>query len=666
MPRLQDLTRGEVAGLVCVQADVAHLRIRSRLAGRNRHEHSVSHCVDPPPQGSYSRFSRISSTVRIVRQTAEKTVRQRSLDPATRPDPGQRRGLRVLSLFSGIGGLDLGLREAGHEIVGLCESWEPARRVLRDRFAGTPLFDDVVDLRPQVKYQLLAAGFPCTDLSHAGGKAGIFGPASGLVSHVFRIAALDQPEWILLENVPNLLTLHAGAAMRYITSELEGLGYRWAYRTVDARTTGLPQRRPRVLLLASRVGDPAPVLLTDHRPPAYEGDLSTTDVQMSSVPPAEADQEKTAWGFYWTEGRNGLGLVEDAIPTLKGGSTLGLPSAPAVWVPDAPIGRRFVLPTIEDGEALQGFPRGWTAAAAVDGEPNHRWKLVGNAVPTGLAEWVGGRLAAHSFSPESDGGLASPPPAHELERESRWPKAGYGSAESAWGSAADAWPCGIEHQPLRDVVAPAGAHPLSHRAVTGFLKRLDESGRVVPTAFYTDLEEHQAATRPTLPRGVRSSESWASSPSTRDRMQRQRQRDTKPELRLRQALRARGIGYRLQRRPEPSVRARLDIVCIGAKVAVDVRGCFWHSCPEHGSRPRVNADRWADKLARNVARDTETVTALEHLGWEVIVVWEHDDPDERAEHIANRVRSRRSTGSRRNAPQDSLPLSDPAPIVEAS
>lgn len=607
--------------------------------------------------------------MREVTQAAEETSEGDSTVPTAHSDLEQVRKLSVLSLFSGIGGLDLGLREAGHEIVGLCESWEPARRVLRDRFPNTPLSDDVVGLRPRVTYQLLAAGFPCTDLSHAGGKVGIFGPASGLVSHVFRIAALDRPEWILLENVPNLLTLHAGAAMRYITSELETLGYRWAYRTVDARTTGLPQRRPRVLLLASRDGDPAAVLLTDSpadaRPSAPEADVPPAAQQGPTAPAVDADRGTTAWGFYWTEGRNGLGLVEDAIPTLKGGSTLGLPSAPALWVPDAPVGRRFVLPTIEDGEALQGFPRGWTTAATAEGEPNQRWKLVGNAVPTGLAEWVGRRLAERAASPETTLDPISRQPAPELDREARWPKSGYGSVDGAWTSAAGPWPCGTGHRPLRDVVDPSGGQPLSHRAVTGFLKRLDEAARAVPTAFYADLEEHQAATRPALPRGSRS-QSRASSPSAGRRVPRQRQRDTKPELRLRQALRARGIGYRLQHRPAPSVRARLDIVCIGAKVAVDVRGCFWHSCPEHGSRPRPNADRWADKLARNIARDAETTAALERLGWEVIVVWEHDDPEERAEHIAARVRRRRPAKPHRGNPQGSRPLTAPAPIVDAS
>src|ERR1035437_8752706 len=122
-------------------------------------------------------------------------------------------GLSVVSLFSGVGGLDLGLEQAGHRLVAMCEAWEPARRVLRDRFPECHVADDVQTFSPAPGFDVLAAGFPCTDLSHAGTKTGIFGARSGLVEHVFRIAQSANPEWIVLENVPNLLGLHAGAGM---------------------------------------------------------------------------------------------------------------------------------------------------------------------------------------------------------------------------------------------------------------------------------------------------------------------------------------------------------------------------------------------------------------------------------------------------------------------
>lgn len=79
----------------------------------------------------------------------------------------------------------------------------------------------------------------------------------------------------------------------------------------------------------------------------------------------------------------------------------------------------------------------------------------------------------------------------------------------------------------------------------------------------------------------------------------------------------------------------------GPKVAVDVRGCFWHACPEHRSLPKANAAWWEAKLARNVERDRETEAALRAEGWCVVVVWEHEDPQLAAERVEACVRSRR-------------------------
>ena len=104
--------------------------------------------------------------------------------------------------------------------------------------------------------------------------------------------------------------------MRYLVDELESLGYRWAYRLVDSRFTGVPQRRQRVIFVASTEIDPRSVLFADD---AGEPDDEWFD--------------DTAYGFYWTEGCTGVGWARDAMPTLKPGSTIGIPSPPAIWNP---------------------------------------------------------------------------------------------------------------------------------------------------------------------------------------------------------------------------------------------------------------------------------------------------------------------------------------------
>src|SRR6202044_1167011 len=102
---------------------------------------------------------------------------------------------------------------------------------------------------------------------------------------------------------PFMLQLDRGKAMRHLTEMLGALGYRWAYRVVDARAFGLPQRRHRVLMLASRSEDPRPVLFGQ-----------------DAGAPAEPEGIDYPCGFYWTEGIRGLGWAIDAVPTIKGGS----------------------------------------------------------------------------------------------------------------------------------------------------------------------------------------------------------------------------------------------------------------------------------------------------------------------------------------------------------
>jgi len=119
-------------------------------------------------------------------------------------------------------------------------------------------------------------------------------------------------------------------------------------------------------------------------------------------------------------------------------------------------------------------------------------------------------------------------------------------------------------------------------------------------------------------------------------------RDTLPELALRSELHRRGLRFRVDRAPLPGLRSRADIVFGPARVAVYVDGCFWHSCPEHGTRPKANAEWWESKLNRNQERDTETDRALREHGWEVVRIWEHEDPVEAADRVEGAVLSRRS------------------------
>ena len=365
-------------------------------------------------------------------------------------------GLSVAGLFAGIGGIEEGLGRAGHHGVLLCEVEPLAQSVLRSRYPAVELWDDVTTLPSLPRADIVAAGFPCQDLSQAGRTAGIGGRNSGLVDNVFRLleGTDDQhPRWLVLENVPFMLQLDRGRAMKYLTSALERLGFMWAYRVVDTRAFGLPHRRQRVIVVASRVDDPRGVLFADE-----------------AGEPVERDDAGKACGFYWTEGIRGLGWAVDAVPTLKGGSTIGIPSPPAILMPDGTL----VTPDIRDAERLQGFNPKWTDVDRVDGKPvrvGHRWKLVGNAVSVPVFEWVGHRLAAPGTFDNTE---------HEIIQDGdRWPKAAWGVDGKVRRVSASAWPVRRRFRSLKPFLRYV-PRPLSDRAVQGFHSRMASSSLRFP------------------------------------------------------------------------------------------------------------------------------------------------------------------------------------------
>jgi DNA mismatch endonuclease Vsr len=105
-------------------------------------------------------------------------------------------------------------------------------------------------------------------------------------------------------------------------------------------------------------------------------------------------------------------------------------------------------------------------------------------------------------------------------------------------------------------------------------------------------------------------------------------KDTAPELSVRRLLHGMGYRFRLHRRDLPGTP---DIVLAGRRKIVEVRGCFWHRHPDPACRnavlPKIRAEWWAAKLARNVARDERNLAALREAGWSVLVLWECEVKD---------------------------------------
>ena len=142
----------------------------------------------------------------------------------------------------------------------------------------------------------------------------------------------------------------------------------------------------------------------------------------------------------------------------------------------------------------------------------------------------------------------------------------------------------------------------------------------------------------------------ASSPAVRAVMQGNRSRDTRPELALRRALHALGLRYRVHQVLKlPGGKVTPDVVFPSIRVAVEVQGCFWHGCAEHGRRPNVaNPGYWGPKIERNRARDERNALQLSDAGWCLVTVWEHEPVEVAAHRVKTVVMARREAAVGRN------------------
>lgn len=174
--------------------------------------------------------------------------------------------LTLASLFAGIGGFDLAAQRVGIQPVAAVEIDKQAAGVLRHHFPDLTIFDDVRkvtadDLRAAgfvPERGVLTGGFPCQPFSVAGRRRGMGGgdERGELYWEISRLVADLAPRWVVLENVPGLLSIDGGRTMGTILGDLGRLGYGFAYRVLDAQHFGVAQRRRRVFVVGC-LGDPA-------------------------------------------------------------------------------------------------------------------------------------------------------------------------------------------------------------------------------------------------------------------------------------------------------------------------------------------------------------------------------------------------------------------------
>ena len=372
--------------------------------------------------------------------------------------PARPAFVRYLSLFSGVGGLE---GNAPPELF--CEIDAACHPVLRRRFPGVEIHDDVVALTDPPAADVVTGGWPCQDISVAGLQRGLEGERSGLFFRLVDIAVRAGATTVVGENVPNLLTIEQGSAFFELLGTFERLGFpHVAWRTLNARQFGLPHERRRVFVVASKDPDTARAL---HRPLPATGGEPVVGVDIAA--------------FYWTAGLQSICYSPGVSPTLKVGSSLSIPSPPAVHFDG--IVRKL---TAAECLALQGFdPAQFEGVAAKD-----VYRMAGNAVAVPVGRFVMETVERPGLAADLDT-AADGDDQFDLGREAafrsqRVPTAGIYHGGRLQAVVERATPMARN---LADFVDLADRSQLSVRAASGCLDRLERSGKPCPPDLLWDL-----------------------------------------------------------------------------------------------------------------------------------------------------------------------------------
>jgi DNA (cytosine-5)-methyltransferase 1 len=336
--------------------------------------------------------------------------------------------LTAVSLFAGIGGIDLALERAGARVAAAVEIDPGCRGVLRRHFPQARIFDDVREVSGD---QLRAAGlvpgrgvvcfgWPCQGNSAAGRRQGMADPRSGLWRHAVRIVAEARPRWLIGENVPNLLAVNDGRDFRAVLRDLDDLGYGVAWRVLDAQFFGLAQRRKR-LFLAGCLGDGAAPVEVLFEPESGGGNLAPRRPQETRAPGSAPRGPRIGGsvgtlatvgpGGGWRCGADEAAAGQLIVSTLQGGGRRGhrvdAEGAAGGQLVPARDGRTVAVRRLTplEWERLQGFPDNWTRWLddGTEQSDSARYRECGNAVAVPVAEWIARRVVTADRTAGAEG-----------------------------------------------------------------------------------------------------------------------------------------------------------------------------------------------------------------------------------------------------------------------
>ena len=264
------------------------------------------------------------------------------------------------SLFTGIGGFDLGFEKIGIKTSWQVENNTRCKKVLRNKWPKVTRYEDVkkVGKKNLKPVDVISSGFPCQDLSTSqnGRKGGLQASRSGLFFEAARIIDELQPKWFVLENVLGLLSSNEGEDFKTVITTLSKRRYCVSWRVLDSKYFGVPQGRRRVFIVGSL------------------GNTSSAQVLFEDFTQVEQSYEREA---------PPQALVPVAINPYQHGSN-GIGISRTVHTLDSRPDRIVLAPFDPDrmGDAT-GFPEG------VDED---RHSMIGNAVTVQVAEWIGSRI----------------------------------------------------------------------------------------------------------------------------------------------------------------------------------------------------------------------------------------------------------------------------------
>lgn len=348
----------------------------------------------------------------------------------------------VISLFSGAMGLDIGLQEAGLNVV-IGQDFEPACVKTMRANGHNVLGGDIREIHPQTLLDMtglnvgepfmICGGPPCQPFSTAGKRLGINDPRGSLFMDFIRMIDYIRPRFFVMENVKGIMSSplkhvpteerdendpeqKLGTVLDVILSEFNKLGYKTVYGVLDAVNYGVPQFRERFILIGSREHEdiflPVPTHFQMHQAPNYRwqtvGD-AIKDIENEDGECGKLTPERKKYLRMVPEGGNWKNLPKDIIPEamggayLSGGGKVGFYrrlsyAQPSPTITTAPAQKATMLChpvqdrplSVHEYARLQQFPENWKFV----GTTAAKYKQIGNAVPIGLSKAIGEAVIA--------------------------------------------------------------------------------------------------------------------------------------------------------------------------------------------------------------------------------------------------------------------------------